>query len=229
MQSYYSCPFQHYYANVDSGMYQHNQPLDPPYIQPANEYEQYSLPLPQSPGIHIPPGVSDIYDVGEVQYTPTTASSEDPPPVLSNTPAVTTIALFKELSGYPNYGNPSGNADILYTRNRGIWTFQIPAFLFVPGRLTAQIVIRGVLDDHLNVPIERYSATIIVNGATVHTGPLPLEHGVPRGGRFTNWRRLVFEVPRLRRNNQVVIVNTSNTSPDDWIAFDWMELRLIPI
>jgi len=49
-------------------------------------------------------------------------------PVLSNAPAQTSIVLFKELTGYPNYGNPSGNADILYTGNRGTWTFDIQPF-----------------------------------------------------------------------------------------------------
>lgn len=40
-------------------------------------------------------------------------------PITTNNPAITTLTLFKELSGFPNYGNPSGNADILYRGNRG--------------------------------------------------------------------------------------------------------------
>ena len=157
-----------------------------------------------------------------------TTRPDDPPPLLSNNPATATITLFKELTAYPNYGNPSRNADILYTGNRGTWTFESPAFLFVPGNQRARIIIRAVLDDHSNVPINRYSARITVNGNVVHTGALPLQHGAPAGGMFTNWRELTFNISNLRRSNQVTIVNTSTAGPNDWVAFDWMELRLLP-
>jgi len=63
------------------------------------------------------------------------AIERQPQPVLSNAPAQTSIVLFKELTGYPNYGNPSGNADILYTGNRGTWTFDIQPILLIPGTL----------------------------------------------------------------------------------------------
>jgi len=194
---------------------------------PEIQYAPQSGQLLQSPGIHVPLGVSGYMNMQEMEQTPVTASPGDPPPVLSNNPAVATIALFKELTGYPNYGNPSGNADILYTGNSGTWTFTIPAFLFVAGNLRGQIFIRAVLDDHSAVPTNRYSARITINGTVVHTGALPLEHGVPAGGRFNNWRLLTFDIPNLRRTNTVVIVNTSTAGPDDWIAFDWMELRLL--
>lgn len=154
-------------------------------------------------------------------------TAADPPPILSNNPVSVTIGLFKELTGYPNYGNPSGNADILYTGNRGTWTFGSPAFLFVPGNLRPQMVIRAVLDDHANVPVNRYSLRISINGVVVHNGRVPLEHGVPAGGMFINWRDLTFNVPNIRRVTQVTIENTSNAAPDDWIAFDWMQLRLL--
>lgn len=154
-------------------------------------------------------------------------TQRQPQPIITNPPATTSITLFKELTGYRNYGNPSGNADILYTGNRGVWTFEVPGYLFA-GNQRAQIVIRAVLDDHYTVPANRYSATITVNGTIVHQGRLPLEHGVPAGGRFTNWRSLTFNVRNLRRNNRVVIENTSSTGENDWIAFDWMELRITP-
>jgi hypothetical protein len=160
--------------------------------------------------------------------TADTYRPEDPRPVLSNNPESASVVLFKELTGYPNYGNPSGNADILYTGTRGTWTFESPAFLFVPGNLRAQIRIRAVLDDHLNVPINRYSARITINGNVVHTGMLSLPHVTPVGGLFTNWRDLTFNVRNLRRDTRVMIENTSTTGPDDWIAFDWMELRFVP-
>jgi hypothetical protein len=157
--------------------------------------------------------MQDMYHIAQMQ------------PVLSNNPPVTSLTLFKELTGFPNYGNPSGNADILYTGSQGVWTFDIPPFFFIPGLLTAQLNISAVLDDH-NTPVSQYSATISVNGRVVHRGPLPLVHGRPAGQMFLNWRTLTFNVSNLRRNNQVVIVNTSNAARGDWIGLDWMELRL---
>ncbi len=149
-------------------------------------------------------------------------------PILSNRPEEIRIAVFKELTGYPNYGNPSRNADILYTGNTGRWTFTIPPQIFVMGNFRAQLVIRAVLDDHSAVPVRQYSATISINGSTVHRGHVPLEHGRPAGQMFTNWSELAFNIPRLQRSNTVQIVNTSNTGESDWIGLDWMEIRLIP-
>jgi hypothetical protein len=149
-------------------------------------------------------------------------------PIISNNPTSTNIVLFKQLTGYPNYGNPSRNADILYTGDQGTWTIELPAFFLIPGRLRSQLIISAVLDDHQNVPANRYSARISINGNVVHNGRLPLQHGTPAGGMFMNWRQLTFSVPNLRRINRITIVNTSNTAPDDWIGLDWMELRLFP-
>jgi len=149
-------------------------------------------------------------------------------PILSNHPAKIRLTAFKELTGYPNYGNPSGNADILYTGNKGNWTILIPPQLFFTGSYKAQLVIRAVLDDHSNVPVRQYSATISINGDYIHKGRLQLEHGKPAGKKFTNWRELTFNVQNLKRNNRVQIVNTSRTGENDWIGLDWMEIRLIP-
>ncbi len=179
--------------------------------------------MPVSPDMGDMVQIDDAWDMDEKDM-PGTSSPGDPPPVLSNNPAVVNIVLFKELTAYPNYGNPSGNADILYTGNRGVWTFMLPAFLSVPGILRAEIIIRAVLDDH-TTPVRDYSARITINNTVVHNGPLALEHGVPAGGRFTNWRPLTFNVPNLRRNNRVIIQNTSHAAPNDWMAFDWMEMR----
>lgn len=150
------------------------------------------------------------------------------PPIISNNPAVTNIVVFKELSGYPNYGNPSRSADILYTGDQGSWTIQLPAFFLIPGRVRSQLIISAVLDDHQNVPANRYSARISINGNVVHNGRLPLEHGSPSGVMFMNWNQLTFNVSNLRTNNRITIVNTSNAGPNDWIGLDWMELRMFP-
>lgn len=225
MEDLFMYPFE--YCN-NGGM---NMPVQYPQVglEQCQFYQSYyNQPIYQYPGFHNTPGYSDMHGTNLMSQIPYTALTRDPPPILTNNPAVASISLFKELTGYPNYGNPSGNADILYTGNRGAWTFEIPAFLFVPGNLRGQIIIRAVLDDHVNVPINRYSANIAINGTVVHTGQVPLVHGTPSGQRFVNWRSLTFNVPQLRRNNRVVIANTSTAGPDDWIGLDWMELRLIP-
>ena len=167
-----------------------------------------------------------INDYDNVYVSPELWYDRQPNPITSNNPVQSNIVLFKELTGYPNYGNPSGNADILYTGNRGVWTFDIQPFLFVPGNLRAQLIIRAVLDDHYDVPANRYSATINVNGNVIHRGRLQLVHGRPAGQQFNNWREITLNVSNLRRNNRIVIENTSNAGANDWIAFDWMELRL---
>lgn len=190
------------------------------------QYPQQFMPMPQNFPMQPPFGMNEESDLAE--FGPLTKSPQDPPPILTNNPVTTSVVLFKELSGYPNYGNPSRNADILYTGNRGTWTFDTPAFLFVPGNLRAQIVIRAVLDDHANVPVNRYSARITINGSVVHNGAVPLQHGTPSGGIFTNWRELTFTIPTQRRVTRVTIENTSTAGANDWIGFDWMELRLLP-
>jgi hypothetical protein len=181
-----------------------------PYTSNPNEYNYNYDPNGQQ--IYANPSMQDMYQIAQMQ------------PILSNNPPVTSLTLFKELTGFPNYGNPSGNADILYTGSQGTWTFEVPPFFFIPGLLVAQLNIRAVLDDH-NTPVSRYSATISVNGFIVHRGQLPLEHGRPVGQMFVNWRTLTFNVPNIRRNNVIVITNTSNAAPGDWIGLDWMEMR----
>jgi len=152
----------------------------------------------------------------------------DPPPILSNNPVETRILSIKPLTAYPNYGNPSGDADMLYTGNQGTWKMDLPPFIVGQEGLRGQLVISAVLDDHSSIPVDLYSATIVFNGNVVHNGRLPLEHGSPFGSMFDNWRELTFTVP-LRRNNVVTIINTSSAGLDDWIALDWMELRLFVI
>lgn len=198
-------------------MYQHQ-------FMPLNQmYQPYQFnPMQFMPSM----GAFPSEGMQNMSQNPAATAASDPPPVLSNNPVTTNIVLFKELTGYPNYGNPSRNADILYTGNTGTWTFDIPTIIGALGNQRVQLVIRAVLDDHYNVPVSSYSARITVNGNVVHTGPVPLQHGVPAGGIFTNWSNLTFNVSNLRRSNRIVIQNTSRVGPNDWIAIDWMEMRL---
>lgn len=207
---------------------QPNYPQMPPIMAPM--MPNYPAPMMPDMGF-MNPEMNDMGNMGDMmnmdEMDLETNSPRQPAPVLSNNPAVTNISLFKELTGYPNYGNPSGNADILYTGTQGTWTFNVPPTLFGAGNRTAQIVIRAVLDDHTRVPLTQYSARITINGIVVHNAAVPLEHGVPVGGRFTNWRELRFSIANLRRtNNRITIVNTSTAGSNDWIGIDWMEIRV---
>jgi len=150
------------------------------------------------------------------------------PPLTSNNPVIANLTLFKQLSGFPNYGNPSKNADILYTGTHASWDINIPAFLLFEGKFKTQLIIRAVLDDHYNVPANRYSAKISINGSTVQSGRLSLEHGAPAEGLFLNWGEIVLSIPNLRKENKITIENTSAAGPKDWIGFDWIELRQYP-
>lgn len=210
-----------------------NAPVNP------QMYGMPQMPYMQNPPIHTCPYLMysqmlpDIYNsvpfdtmAQDFQYGNAIRPAGDPPPVLSDNPPAINIVMFKELTGYPNYGNPSRNADILYTGNRGTWTFQMPGFQQIPFNRSAQVTIRAVLDDHNNVPVNRYSARITINERVVHNGPVPLDHGTPAGSMFTNWRPLTFTVNNIRRMNRITIENTSRTGPDDWMAFDWIEIRL---
>ncbi len=151
-----------------------------------------------------------------------------PAPLISANPPLFSLTAFKQLSAYPNYGNPSRNADILYTGTRGAWNIELPPFMLVPGRFRAQLVIRAVLDDHMKVPVSRYSARITINGTQVHNGRLPLEHGAPAGGMFVNWGELTFNIPNPGKDVRIIIENTSAAAPGDWIGLDWIELRQHP-
>jgi hypothetical protein len=214
-----------------------------PQLYTPQMYPNPQMPFVQNPTIHTCPYlmytqmIPETYNTLPFDTSPTnaqgtdiirpTSSVGDPPPILSNNPPSINIVMFKELTGYPNYGNPSGNADILYTGNRGTWTFELPAFQQLLFSQSAQIIIRSVLDDHNNVPINRYSARITINERAVHNGPVPLEHGTPAGSMFTNWKSLTFTIRNITRMNRITIENTSRTGPDDWMAFDWIEIRLI--
>jgi len=199
------------------------------FMLPPYEYDPFSEPYSDTVYNYYPGSAPyEMYSDISFPFIGPEIDIRQNQPLLSNNPATFSVTLFKELTAYPNYGNPSRNADILYTGNQGSWTFELPAFLFVLGNQRAQLIIRAVLDDHSNVPVNRYSARIIINGSVVHNGAVPLVHGAPVGSMFTNWRELAFNVPSLRRVNQVTIQNTSTAGPDDWIGLDWMELRLLP-
>lgn len=170
-----------------------------------------------------------MYELEEAQEIE--VMTRGPKPILSNNNPSRVLVLKKELSGYPNYGNPSGNADILYTATQGSWNFNIPPLmaLVLNNAQKVELVIRGALDDHYNVQENRYDLTVTFNGNWQSFKKLPFEHGRPSGQKFTNWNRLTLEFPpqAARILNRVTIRNTSNTGDNDWIALDWIELRFV--
>jgi len=203
-------------------------PAQPP-VMPPLAFPPVNKTVPMySPYIYLS-GMNDMDGMDDMDYmdsTPSTAKPGDPPPVLSNPTPIPGTFLLKELTGYANYGYPSGNADILYTGNRGAWNFLLPYWLPSPQSLRGQLLIRTILDDHTDVPVTSYSLTITINGSVQFSGLAPMQHGSPPGGRFINWTLFTLNVPNLSRNNRVVITNTSTAGTNDWMAFDWMELRL---
>jgi hypothetical protein len=133
----------------------------------------------------------------------------------------TTLVLHKELSGYNNYGADDGKADVLYTRESGTWTF---SSVGLPPGTAVQFVISGVLDDHYSVAKSNYSMTVHVNGTEVFSGEPGFVHGEPYGKVFTNWEELSVDA---NGEWSITIANTSTgIASTDWIAFDWIELRV---
>ncbi len=174
---------------------------------------------------------SDDLRLIEIEEDELQLTRQGPQPILSNQNPSRVLVLRKELTGYPNYGNPSGNADILYSGTQGTWTFNLPPLMAIllNNAQRLELVIRGALDDHYNVVENRYSINVTFNGQRQNVSRLPFVHGRPAGQQFTNWNELVLNIsPRLARlNNRVVIRNTSNAGANDWIALDWMELRFV--
>lgn len=218
MYPYYNYPFDYYYRN--------NVMVSPFAPQNAQYAPVYQPPVPSFPPKTAPEIEAEMEDFDNVGKASGQSSPGDPPPIITNPIPVPGTFLLKELTGYSNYGMPSGNADILYTGNRGAWTFRLPSWLPRPQNLTGQLLLTAVLDDHANVPVTDYSMTIAINGTVVRQGAIALEHGTPAGGRFVNWRVLTYPIANLRANNRIVITNTSTAGPNDWIGIDWMELRL---
>ena len=110
-----------------------SQDQEAPYFsQPIMQEQQYPQPtmtMPQFEPMQTPYSLNQNTDAA-ADARSAMIMPDDPPPRLSNNRVTANVVLFKELTAYPNYGNPSRNADILYTGNVGTWTFDSPAFLF---------------------------------------------------------------------------------------------------
>ena len=153
----------------------------------------------------------------------------DPAPTLSTTGSIS--VLHKELDAYPNYGVRDRAADIVYSGESACWHFDRHDAPGTHGD-AAQFVLSLALDDHYGRPASDYVGTIKVNDQTTsgHVVELGVQHGVPFGSVFTNWKTVSFPVFGLHRHYVLCIQNmTPGPVGDDWIAVDWIELQLIPV
>jgi hypothetical protein len=162
--------------------------------------------------------------VGGSPPTPDATAVSDPPEQV--TMVSTGTVLHKELDGFPNYGATDTACDVLYDGNAAAWVFTVPNVAFTSATLALSLS----ADDHASVPIDQYALDVWSDGTCVFAGPAPITHGMPFGSIFTTWSELDLPVtPTPGGTFQVTVANRSMTgSPVDWIAVDWIELRLTP-
>ena len=159
---------------------------------------------------------------GSVAPSPDATFVSDPPANEGMTPDG--MVLHKELSGYSNYGVLDAAADILYDGQTAQWVFEVP-YVTISA---ATVVVSVSADDHYGVPISSYACELWAGDACVAEDPLPVMHGTPYASVFTAWYELTLPVVPPRGG--VLVVTLSNLSktadPLDWLAADWVELRL---
>jgi hypothetical protein len=144
----------------------------------------------------------------------------DPSPVV--TISGTTITIYKELTGYSNYGH-DGAADILYSGESGTWHFDLTGIVNPADVQAATFVIALIGDDH-GSGTSPYTCTVQVNGGSSAACPT-LPYGSPYGSPFTNWEDASYAVAALGSSNTITLHNTSFGS-GNWIGVDWVELQL---
>lgn len=86
---------------------------------------------------------------------------------------------------------------------------------------SARLVLSMIADDHAT-PASDYR--YIVQSFDT---PIPLPHGLPAVAPFTNWIEVAVPVDVTPAETlTVTLTNASRASPHDWIAVQWIELRL---
>lgn len=167
------------------------------------------------------------YAAAQGQTVPPTMSSffTDPTPVLMATPSET--VLYKELSGYGNYGVPDRASDILYTGQAATWHFPIPSSVDLDAVQGAFFRVGLIADDHYGVPLSLYNLAAWTNGAFLLDGPSDLPHGAPYGQVFDNWVERDYGTSSKPDHFTITLQNSSTgTAGGDWYAVDWIELHL---
>lgn len=161
------------------------------------------------------------------------ASTHHTDPAAQVVHAGSQVTLFKDLSGYDNYGTADAAADILYSGEDDTWFFNLAQAGVDPDAVvSAQVRMNLVLDDHYERAASEYNGSIAVNGGNVFSGSfvsLGIQHGAPFGNQFNNWQQVSQSVSVLSPSATwpLHIANTTSGSPGgDWIAIDWIEFVL---
>lgn len=150
----------------------------------------------------------------------------NPALTVSASPSATVLRM--ELNGFANYGVVDTAADIAYTGDSNLWTFDLPAGTSADDFIGAFFRASLILDDHADVPVESYSLRVSTNGTEAFNGPAGVPHGAPFGSVFSNWVARDFAVNwPLGSPVTFALTNTSTAAFDDWIAIDWIELHLV--
>jgi hypothetical protein len=146
----------------------------------------------------------------------------DPTP--TSTAGTRMLVLRKNLSGYPSYGaGEGGNADILYTNQTAAWTFTVPDDVVFTS---AEVALSLVLDDHSSVDAVSYAYAVWIGSGNRFAGPANLPHGAPYGAQLTNWVERTYRADCSASTYTITLKNLSAAVENDWIAVDWIELRL---
>lgn len=148
--------------------------------------------------------------------------ASDPVPELSGD--ADSVVLHKELDGYPNYGTADDAADVLYDGETDRWVFDVPNLSITSVVLAFSMS----ADAHYQVPISSYAAQIWIGDTCTAELPLPVTHGMPYDDTFYTWTELALPAQATAGTElTVTMTNLSSTAdPLDWIAVDWIELRL---
>jgi hypothetical protein len=141
-------------------------------------------------------------------------------PVPTQTTTATGVVLHMALDGFGNYGT-TGASDIVYEGQVGAWTFAVPNVTIK----SASVVASMVADDH-GTPISEYSFALW--SADCEYSGVALPHGSPFASIFTDWVAVNDQASLTAGATYTVTIdNTSTTgSSTDWIAVEWIELRI---
>ena len=149
----------------------------------------------------------------------------DPTP--TETTSSSGYVLHKTLSGYGNYGEGDGTADIVYAGGVGAWTFAIPA-----GTISSATVVLSVAaDDGASGQASGYAFDLWSNACGPFANTSDFQHGAPFNGHFTDWTPLTFPAELTPGGTYVVtIANTTALDAGDslanWIGIEWIEVRV---
>jgi hypothetical protein len=146
-------------------------------------------------------------------------------PAQTETTSANGYVLHKALNGYPKYGQGDDSSDILYMGGVGVWTFSIPDDAGTAGTISsAALVVSVDGDDNASGLAVGYGFQLWANHC-VFSDEGNISHGAPYDSEFTNWIQLSY--PAQLTSGATYVVTMANTTPTpDFIAIEWIELRV---